>query len=240
MIDVGEIAVELLAAARAGVPVKLITERYPELDWPTARAIARATDELRRVDGEVQVGYKLGWTSAVMRQALGVDRPNWGTLWQHQLLDSGATIDLSGLIHPKLEPELVWRDGEWALGIEVVDPRFPSYGFDALDNTADNSSSALVVVGEFRPLAAELVADIEIEITNGCDRRGGRADAAMGSPVEAVGWLRRSLAAEGLALRPGDIVFTGGLAAPYDLEPDDEYVLTTELLAPVRCSAAEI
>ena len=41
--------------------------------------------------------------------------------------------------------------GEWALGIEVVDPRFPSFAFQALDNTADNSSSAAVAIGGFPP-----------------------------------------------------------------------------------------
>ena len=85
-----------------------------------------------------------------MRTALGIDRPNWGTLWASQVATS--TLDLEDYIHPKVEPELVWRSaadlpddisaaelkqlgGEWALGIEVVDPRFPSFNFEAVSYT---------------------------------------------------------------------------------------------------------
>lgn len=41
----------------------------------------------------------------------------------------------------------------------------------------------------------------------------------MGSPVDAVHWLVGALAEEGQQLRAGQIVFTGGLTAPFDLHP---------------------
>ncbi len=51
------------------------------------------------------------------------------------------------------------------------------------------------------------------------ENRIGRGSAAMGSPVDAVHWLVGALAEEGQQLRAGQIVFTGGLTAPFDLHP---------------------
>lgn len=239
--DPEAVAAELEASERTAAPAPLLTGRWPDLAWADARAVATARDRLRRQAGETLIGYKLGWTSAAMREALGIDRPNWGTLWDTHRIDDGA-VDLSALIHPKVEPELVYRSpgglapdatgagvaeagGEWALGLEIVDPRFPSYDFDWLDNTADNSSAARVVIGEFRPLAEP--AEAAVTFGAGGEPRAGVGGNAMGDPREAVAWLARSLAAEGASLAPGDIVFTGGLAAPFDLEAGAVYTLNS-------------
>jgi len=231
--DPEHLAHELYEAAQTARPVALLTERYPDLDWNGARAIARSTDAHRRTNGDSQIGWKLGWTSEAMRMALGIDRPNWGTLWASQV--AGAELHLDRLIHPKIEPELVWKapvdfagpevtaadiaaaDGEWALGLEVVDPRFPSFAFAALDNTADNSSSAAIRLGDFQAVEdAAAVAAQAVHLSDGPETRTGEGSQAMGSPVEAVAWLVRSLAVEGLSISEGDIVFTGGLTAPFD------------------------
>ena len=118
---------------------------------------------MRRADGDAQIGYKLGWTSAAMRDALGIDQPNWGTLWRSQGLE--GVVNLTPLRHPKAEPEIVYLAGRdiegpnvttddvlssaagWAVGIEVVHPRYESFDFAWLDNTADNSSAGAVAVG---------------------------------------------------------------------------------------------
>lgn len=237
--DPDAVAAELAEGERAAAPAPLLTGRWPDLTWTDARAVATARDRLRRIAGEAQIGYKLGWTSAAMREALGIDRPNWGTLWDTHRIDGGA-VDLGELIHPKVEPELVYcgpgglgsdataediaeSGGEWALGLEIVDPRFPSYDFDWLDNTADNSSAARVVMGEFRPLAEP--AGVPVTFDAGGEPRAGVGGNAMGDPREAVAWLARSLAAEGASLAAGDIVFTGGLTAPFDLEAGATYTL---------------
>ncbi len=231
MMDHGALAVELYEAERSTAPIQFLTERYPDLDWNDARKIARATDALRRSQDETQIGWKLGWTSEAMRLALGIDQPNWGTLWRRQFLD--GTLDAGRFIHPKVEPELVWRcpknlsgelsaseiadaGGQWALGLEIVDPRFPSFDFDALDNTADNSSSAAIQIGAFSTLSRP-PSEVEIAFTDSFEVRRGLGSQAMGSPFEAISWLVGALFAEGLGLEEGQIVFTGGLAAPFDV-----------------------
>ncbi len=247
-IDHKRLAFELDRAERNAEPVELLTARFPSLTWEDARAVATANDDIKRERGERQVGYKLGWTSAQMREALGIDRPNWGTLWADQVLDAG-TLDGGRRIHPKVEPELVYRcgvdlrspisaedvhraDGRWALGLEVVDPRFPSFDFDWLDNTADNSSSGAVVVGEFRSLIVP-PAQVSVTFSDGTDVRQGVGANALGDPAAAIAWLVEALSAEGAGLDAGAIVFTGGLTAPYDARPGDRFSLECQELGSI-------
>ncbi len=250
MIDIELLARDLYHAEVQSKPIPLVKERFPELDWAQARAIARANDALCLDAGDLFLGYKLGWTSEAMRKALGVERPNWGTLWHRNVCDAHVSFDR--FIHPKLEPELVFRSaealegqisaddvlavaGEWALGIEVVDPRFPSFAFDALDNTADNSSRSGVRIGEFAPLSPAVLAEATVVLTGNTPNRSdesrtGPSTQAMGSPAEAVAWLVRQLHEEQLPLPAGAVVFTGGLTAPFDAEPGTTYHLACDVL----------
>jgi len=247
--EVGLLANELRRAESSMVPVDLLTNRYPDLTWQDARSIALATDQIRLRDGDTPIGYKLGWTSAAMREALGIERPNWGTLWRSQVANE---LDLSQLIHPKIEPELVFRSavdltgspsaddisetrGSWALGLEVVDPRFPDYGFGWLDNTADNSSAARVVVGDFA--VVDDPASIVVEFTDGSEVRHGSGANAMGDPNAAIAWLVTSLGEEGAAILAGQLIFTGGLTAPWDVAPLVTYTLRSPVLGGVRTTA---
>jgi 2-keto-4-pentenoate hydratase len=240
------LAAELWRAEQAGDHVELPSQRVDGLSWVEARAIATAVDDLRRADGCHQIGYKLGWTSEVMRRSLGIERPNWGTLWDHQRFD--RTLHIGHLRHPKVEPEIVYRcattltgadvtaadvlaaaDG-WALGHEIVHPRFVDFGFTWLDNTADNSSSQAVAIGEFGHLGSHDPAEVEIEFGDGGELRRGTGAAAMDSPAQAVAWLVRALHDEGLDLPAGHIVFTGGLAAPFDVTAGVTYRLGSTFL----------
>lgn len=222
---------ELRDAERRAGHIALPTDRFDDFGWSDARATARARDALRLDDGEQRIGYKLGWTSAAMREALGLDRPNWGTLWSSQVLDDA--IDADRFVHAKVEPEIVYVAGDdltgsvtvadvidaaagWAIGLEVVDPRFESFDFRWLDNTADNSSAAGVRTGETTTHAGD-PADLVVEFTDGATVRHGTGAAAMGSPAAAVAWLVQQLDAEGTRLERGERVYTGGVTAPFDV-----------------------
>lgn len=254
---VADFASELREAERNGTPTPLASERFDDLDWDHARRIALARDALRIDDGDELIGYKLGWTSAAMREALGIERPNWGTLWRSQRCD--GVLDLTTLRHAKLEPELVYvaarpssgtdvtaddvarRARGWAVGIEVVHPRWPTFDFTWLDNTADNSSAHAIAVGSTHPFhgdPAALIVHFGHSGGDGADvERDGSGSAAMGSPAEAVAWLVRSLASEGRRLDAGQIVFTGGLTAPFDAVAGTRYHARCDQLGAVELLA---
>lgn len=255
-ITVDAIARELRRAEFERGWCELPSERIDGLAWADARAIARRRDALRLEDGDTLIGYKLGWTSKAMREALNIARPNWGTLWRSQVLD--GSLDLRRLRHPKAEPEIVFVAAApvegpsvtaddvlplaagWALGIEVVDPRWVSYDFTWLDNTADNSSASGVMIGS--PTTEGLanqqdVAGVTVEFSDGTATRRGEGSAAMGSPAEAVAWLARSLADEGERIEQGQWVFTGGLTAPFDVTAGGLYTARSPKLGEVRLVA---
>ena len=213
-----------------------------------AWAVAAEVDRRRAERGRYRTGYKLGWTSAAMRQALGIDTPNFGSLWDD--MASVETLAVSSLRHPKGEPEFAFcadqrltgpdvdagavrRAGRWAVALEVVDPRWESYDFTWLDNTADGSSAAAYCVG---PFVAVDVPPEDLELTMAVDgeQRSGRGSAAMGSPAEAVAWLVRQLAARGAALEAGMIVLTGGITAPVDLRRGLRIDVSSPQLGPCR------
>lgn len=233
--------------------VPLFTERFPSFSWDDARAVARARDDLRRADGEQLIGYKLGWTSSAMREALGIDQPNWGTLWHGHRISDGR-LGRSTLRHPKIGPEFVYIAGEslsgsvteadvmdaaagWAVGLEVVDPWFADFGFAWLDNTADNSSAGAIVTSNVvtsdvvpsEPEAGDHRFDgreprvWSMRFGDGEEMRTGVGEVVMGSPAVAVAWLVEQLSAEGAGIEPGMIVFTGGVAAPFDAQPGRTY-----------------
>lgn len=167
-----------------------------------------------------------------MREALGIHRPNWGTLWRSQQLD--GNLDLARFRHPKAEPEIVFVAGVdlegasittddvldaaagWAIGIEIVHPRFASYDFMWLDNTADNSSAGAFATGPKTSFSND-PSGVEVRFSNGRERRTGRGDQTMGSPATAVAWLVHQLHEEGRRVRVGEIVYTGGITAPFEV-----------------------
>lgn len=251
--DPSDLAAQLREAEPGDGYVPLFTERFPGFSLEDARAVAMARDEMRRADGDEQIGYKLGWTSTAMREALGIKRPNWGTLWESQRV--GSTMDLSRYRHPKIEPELVYIAGAdlqgpvttvevretaaaWAVGLEIVDPRFIDFNFDWLDNTADNSSAAGVAIGPSTTPPETDPAIWTLVFGDGNEERTGRGDVVMGSPLEAVAWLVRSLADIGERLTEGMVVFTGGMAAPFDVTSGHQYrAASPELGAKVTLDA---
>lgn len=256
------LASELRDAEHNRGSVPLFTERFDGFTWDDARAVARARDALHLHDGETPVGYKLGWTSAAMREALGIDRPNWGRLWDtHEV---GPDANLGRLRQAKIEPELVYVAGKdldglstineilttavgWRLGLELVDPRFPDFNFSWLDNTADSSSAGGYVVGDVGTL--DDPAGVTVVFGDDLDHAHGASTAAMGHPAEAVAWLLRSVAAENESLgsdplepilRQGDIVFTGGLTAPLDLRKGTTFEVTDDanILSPATLTTS--
>jgi 2-keto-4-pentenoate hydratase len=209
-----------------------------------AWAIAAEVDRRLLNSGRRRTGYKLGWTSDAMRAALGIDAPNFGSLWDDMATD--GTLALSTLRHPKAEPEFAFLAdqtlsgagtdesdvrgaGRWAVALEVVDPRWESYDFTWLDNTADGSSAAAYAVGHFVEVDVP-PQDLSLTMAWDGQHRSGDGGAAMGSPAQAVAYLVGELAHRGARLEAGMIVLTGGVTAPVDLRPGLEVTVRSPQL----------
>lgn len=234
--DVAAAGRTLLDARRTGRTLDPLTDRMP-LDLADAYRIQDwlVAERLRR--GERVVGWKLGYTSAAMREQMGIAEPNLAPLTDAMLLGSGDQTP-AGVLQPRVEPEIGLRLGRRLAGpadveqvlaacsealacLEVVDSVFTGYRFRLEDNTADLSSAAYVVVGDPVPLdsldtlGVRLVCDGVV-----CGRATG--SAAGGHPAIGVGWLADRLAERGMALEPGQLVITGGLTQAVPLDPGGE------------------
>lgn len=209
-----------------------ISDRGP-LELDDAYEVQRHVVAARLARGERVVGWKLGYTSLVMREQMGVDAPNFGPLTDAMLIADGAAVPVS-MTQPRVEPEVALRFasdvaagadraavlaavGSAHAALEVVDSVWTGYRFTLEDNTADGSSAAGVVLGPELPL--DLIADVEVTLLVDGEPAGtGRGSDASGHPADGVVWLVEQLAARGEHLRAGDVVITGGLTRAAPLE----------------------
>jgi 2-keto-4-pentenoate hydratase len=241
-LDHAAAARSLRSARRAGRTLDVPLSRSPGLSLADAYRIQDQMTALRLADGERLAGWKLGYTSAVMRAQMGIEAPNFGPLTDAMLLGSPAVLP-TGALQPRVEPEIGLRLGRRlttpcsvsdvldacsaALAcLEIVDSVWSGYRFTLEDNTADGSSAAWVAVGPVMALddlAASPVSDlaalpVELSVDGEVVERGTGA-AASGHPALGVVWLAEQLAGRGQALEPGDLVITGGLTSAHPLEP---------------------
>jgi 2-keto-4-pentenoate hydratase len=200
---------------------------HAPLDLPTAYAVQRRLTALRIGRGAVRIGYKLGYTSEAMREQMRVDQPNHGPLLDCMLITDGR-VPVT-LIHPRVEPEIALvvgidlRPVAAHAALEVVDSIWWDYRFSLELNTADGSSAAGVVLGP--QLALDALDTVSVRLIRNRDVVAeGTGAAAMGHPLLALGWLQRTLAAERVGLRPGDVVITGGLTVAVPIEQGDVVV----------------
>lgn len=169
-------------------------------------------------------GWKIGATSREAMEALGVREPVRGRVFLERMYEDGAVIDLPGEL--AAEPEVMFVLGR-DLG-PTDDPRSAvaraafaaeivrATRKDALEHgpgfvVADNAASLAVLVGPDLPLEA-LVSPAAIRATlsvEGGESTKGSADAVLGDPLIALGWLAQSTG----GLSAGSVVLTGAMAA---------------------------
>lgn len=186
----------------------------------------RALDAGRRVSGR-----KIGVTSKAVQQQIGVDRPDFGTLYADTEYGDGIEIPASRLIQPRAEAEValvigrelndaphgfaeILRAVEFALpSIEIVDSRIENWQISIVDTVADNASCGLYVVGSRPvPLSAFDIRTVPMSMTvNGAEVSTGVGAACLGNPINAARWLADVLCERGIPLQPGDVLMTGAL-----------------------------
>jgi 2-keto-4-pentenoate hydratase len=123
-------------------------------------------DEGRRITGR-----EIGLTSEAVQRQLGVEQPLIGVLLDSIAVPNDANVDIGSLIQPRVEAEfavvlasdLTADDlspdhihaavAEVCLSLEIVDSRIGGWDIGIQNTVADNTSSALYVLGEApRPL----------------------------------------------------------------------------------------
>ncbi|KQW45945.1 hypothetical protein ASC77_18705 [Nocardioides sp. Root1257] len=231
----------LFAAERDRAWIEPLTVTYPEIDIEDAYRISMLVTEMKTTAGHRVVGHKIGLTSEAMRKLVGVDEPDYGTLFDTWMVPDGSVYPADRLNHARVEIELAFvlnapidvarptavdviRATEFVLpAMEIVDSRFRVRG-NVIDSIADAATCGGVVLGS-RPMR---LGDLDIrDVSGNLEVNGevverGSASASMGNPVNAVAWLAGKLHEFGISLHPGDVVLSGSfIRAPW-ISPGEE------------------
>ncbi|MGY1723268.1 2-keto-4-pentenoate hydratase [Blastococcus sp. SYSU DS0533] len=226
-----EAAERLATAARTGVPCAPVRDLIGADDVDLAYAVQQRFAGRRRAAGARLVGRKIGLTSPAVQRQLGVDRPDFGILFDDMDVSGLAEVPSARLLQPKTEAEIAFvldadldggplddrqvRDAvAYAVAaLEIVDSRIAGWDITFGDTVADNASSGLFVLGDVRRTLAE-VEPVEVAMTL---RLGdevvseGTGAACLGDPLLALAWLARTARDLGEPLRAGQVVLSGAL-----------------------------
>jgi 2-oxopent-4-enoate/cis-2-oxohex-4-enoate hydratase len=220
---------ELHQAWAGRTPVAPLTEREPGITIDDAYRIQLRMIQHRLDAGETVIGKKIGVTSQVVMQMLGVDQPDFGHLLSGMVANEGEAIRADSLIAPKAEAEVAFvleRDlhgpGVTAADVlratafvmpcfEIVDSRIRDWKIRIQDTVADNASCGLLVLGGTRRHPRDLdlaLAGMVLE-KNGEVISTSTGASVQGSPVNAVAWLANTLGRLGIALKAGEVILSG-------------------------------
>ncbi|MFE5856482.1 2-keto-4-pentenoate hydratase [Streptomyces sp. NPDC056500] len=222
------------AAAVDGHTVDRPTDSF-ELTLPDAYAVQRAVIERRLARGESSTGVKMGFTSRAKMVQMGVDDVIWGLLTDAMQVEDGAVLDLGGLIHPRIEPEIAFLIGSpisgritpaeavrslagVAVAYEVLDSRYEGFRFTLPDVIADNASAARYGCGVWQPADVRDLSNIGLVVEiDGRVVATGSSAAILGHPLRSLVAAARLAGEAGIALEPGQIVLAGAATAALPL-----------------------
>lgn len=229
--NIAAAAQRLREAAALGTPCPPIRDLIDLDDPDGAYAVQQVNTDTDVESGRRIVGRKIGLTNPAVQAQLGVDQPDFGTLFSDMAYADGVEIPFSRLIQPRAEAEVALVLDEdldrpdlnvidlinataYALpALEIVDSRIAEWDIRFVDTVADNGSSALYVVGS-QPVSLAEVDLLGIEMSmnvNGEQVSQGSGAACLFNPLNAAVWLANTLVRVGTPLRMGDIVLTGAL-----------------------------
>lgn len=232
--DIAQFAEALDDAALGGVTTARPTDTGP-LDVGAAYAVQRAVIDRRLARGEALIGVKMGFTSRAKMVQMGVDDVIWGLLTDAMLVEDGGVLDIGGLAHPRIEPEIAFLIGRplsgavtpaeavravagVAVAHEILDSRYEDFRFTLPDVIADNASAARFGVGPWHdPDSLDLGnLGMTVEI-DGRPVATGSSAAILGHPLRSLVAAARLAGEAGIDLEPGFTVLAGAATAAVPL-----------------------
>ncbi|KRB81021.1 2-oxo-3-hexenedioate decarboxylase [Noviherbaspirillum sp. Root189] len=225
-----------------------ITDEHPGMDWDDAYAIQDEIRQRKIARGSKIIGLKAGLTSHAKMKQMGVETPVFGFLADYYAVPEGGECKVSGLIHPKVEPEIafvtkralkgpgchigaVLAATDFVLpGIEVIDSRYRDFKFDLKSVIADNTSAARFVIGgQALPVSGLDLRTVGIVLEkNGKPVAFGAGAAVLGHPAAAIAMLANHLGARGEEIPAGTLILSGGITEAVAVEAGDAVTLRVQ------------
>jgi 2-keto-4-pentenoate hydratase len=207
------------------------------------------TLNLRRQErlGRRRSGWKVGFTSAAVREQLGVAEPMYGVLFENMDVSGRDLVTVDDLVSPRIEAEIAFvlaRDvpagsppdvvlgavGYACVAAEIVDTIIEGWRLGLDEAVADNAAAARYALSphridlcEFDPSAAAMRMWRNGEV---CSR--GRGADCMGDPRRSLLWLAEAAGGRGEDLQAGDVVLSGALGAMSDVRAGDVFSIDVD------------
>jgi 2-keto-4-pentenoate hydratase len=234
MTDIRAAADIIASARRSRAPLKPLPAGIAPQSESEGYLVQDALHGLLAPHFGSRVGYKIGCTSPVMQQYLGIPHPCYGGVFAKGVHDTGVSLASADFVRVGVECEIAVRLARdltpsqapftadnagdaveaYLPAIEIVDDRYrewQSLGVPTL--VADDFFAAGCVLGKpvARSVAPDLLAVIGRALISGVEAGQGTGADVLGHPHNALAWLANHLAASGKHLSAGEIVLTGSL-----------------------------
>lgn len=239
--QIASAAKSLLIAEAKREQICLLSLAHPDMVLDDAYAIQAAQMEKKLSQGQKIIGWKIGLTSKVMQDALGIDTPDSGVLYNDMAFADGAKIPETRFIQPRIEAEIAFvmkspLEGDVtreqvlaatdyvAPAIEILDTRIlrkdPETGQPrtVLDTVSDNAANAGIVLGHERHAPADF--DLRwvgcIVKKNDTVVATGLGAGVLDDPVTGLIWLAQRMAIYGQRIEAGQVVLSGSFIGPVE------------------------
>lgn len=253
-----EAADRIWQARQTGTPCAPVRDLLGDSDVAAAYAVQEINTKRRLTESRI-VGAKIGLTSKVVQKQLGVHQPDYGLLFADMDVLNGGIVPWAELHQPKIEAEIAFvmgrdvPDGDASSGevlaavdyvvpaLEIVGSRIAGWDIRITDTVADNASSSHFVLGPYARRVTELdMLDCGMTLTlNDEEKSKGQGRACLGSPLSALTWLARTMAAQGRPLKAGHIVLSGALGPMMPVNPGDRCMARVEGLGEISVEFGE-
>lgn len=232
-IPIEALADELAQAQEQRIPVEPLLARFPDMTVTQAYHIQMAGIHKWLKTGRRVVGKKIGLTSKAMQDAFGVFEPDYGHLLDDMVVLNGQPLAADKMLQPRCEAEMAFLLKRDLMGpgvtvtdvlaateavlpaLEIIDSRIADWKIKLQDTVADNASSAFIVLGN----AMTSVHGLDLRLIGMVYEKNGRllstgaGAAVLGHPASAVAWLANKLYEFDVALKAGEVILSGALAA---------------------------
>jgi 2-keto-4-pentenoate hydratase len=236
---------------------------FTGIELPEAYGIVAEMRRRRTARGEKVAGRKIGFTNRTLWERYGVHEPMWGSVYDRTLISASsnkATVDLAGLVQPRIEPEIAFRLKaappvtkdpeallraiEWiAHAIEIVQCHHADWKVSIADCTADNGLHGRLIVGT--PVPVENISGLSAALPflrmklmkNGEVKDQGVGSNVLGSPLLALAFLLELLNRQNEPLAAGEIITTGTLTDAHPVAPGETWSTDTHGFA---CRGLEV
>jgi 2-oxo-3-hexenedioate decarboxylase len=238
---------------------KLITPpsiQYEGFNLEQAYIVSDELFKWRCKDGQKSIGRKIGFTNKSIWESHGLGTPIWAHMFEDTVQfakDNIADISLSGMVLPRIEPEIVFKlksapiptdmgpsdilkHIEWvAIGFEIVDSHYSNWQFSPADAVADFGVHAALVIGSPIKINEHQILELSDQLEefkvmlfkNKSAVADGVGKNVLGNPALALGYLQNVLNKQPVSapLAPGEIITTGTLTPALSITSGEDWAV---------------